>query len=316
MRRLKDIGIEEIREIIVSVKSFDHLFQKLMIHSGPANRKALKNIINDNKIAITHFDKSWFAKQQRKHLIVERICPQCNKSFQTQDGGKLSKITCSTSCSNIYFVNKRVTTESKRKQKEFHRLHPRNPSLQKTKLCEICQNEFPLKDKKRRTCSNKCGSKLRNTPAHREHMSKLIKARIAAGLHHGWASRNIISYPEKYFKYRLDELKLKYEFNFPIQKKELGICCASCYFLDFYFPNIKLDLEIDGSQHKRIERKESDKIRDDLLTKAAITVFRIPWCNPINDRNKKILDEYFEEFLKIYKKLAVSGQVNERDLDS
>jgi very-short-patch-repair endonuclease len=74
--------------------------------------------------------------------------------------------------------------------------------------------------------------------------------------------------------------------------------------LDFYFPDIKLDLEIDGGQHERLERKQSDQRRDISLTANGYTVFRIKWFNSVNDQNRNLLKEQFDNFLDLYHKLS------------
>lgn len=64
-------------------------------------------------------------------------------------------------------------------------------------------------------------------------------------------------------------------------KKELGsndLC--SFYQVDFFFPEIKLILEIDGSQHwTKQEQIDSDIERDELFSKNSLIVYRIRWNN-------------------------------------
>ncbi len=116
------------------------------------------------------------------------------------------------------------------------------------------------------------------------------------GTHATWQTRNIESYPEKYFKRVLENLSLtNYEFNHPIKNDE-----GKTYFLDFYFSNGKIDLEIDGSQHKLPERIESDKKRDKFLEKEGIKVFRIDWKNPKTKKGKGYLEEKIKELFDLY----------------
>lgn len=88
--------------------------------------------------------------------------------------------------------------------------------------------------------------------------------RVKDGRHKGWSSRNIESFPEKFFKQVLDNNNIKYQFNYSITKKSLGVNESSCYFLDFKIGD-NIDLEIDGKQHEWKERKESDIKRYVLL---------------------------------------------------
>ena len=88
--------------------------------------------------------------------------------------------------------------------------------------------------------------------------------------------------------------------EYPIKKRKLGINCNSNYFLDFYFPDKKLDLEIDGKQHFYKDRLESDKIRDLKLKENGFNVYRIQWKNPINKENKAYIKAEIEKFLNYY----------------
>jgi len=46
------------------------------------------------------------------------------------------------------------------------------------------------------------------------------------------------------------------------------------YILDFYIPDVKIAIEIDGRQHSREENKEQDRKRDSILTSKGIMVLR------------------------------------------
>ena len=46
------------------------------------------------------------------------------------------------------------------------------------------------------------------------------------------------------------------------------------YIADFYCPELKLVIEVDGGQHYSAEGRESDRMRDAYLTGAGITVVR------------------------------------------
>ena len=43
---------------------------------------------------------------------------------------------------------------------------------------------------------------------------------------------------------------------------------------DFYWPKTRLVVEIDGGQHYRAEGKEKDRLRDEYMARAGITVLR------------------------------------------
>ena len=129
-------------------------------------------------------------------------------------------------------------------------------------------------------------------------ISDKIREHVKNGTHKGWVSRNIISYPEKFFMKVLENNKIEYKHNFPIKKTNLGSKNQNCYFLDFLLEN-KFDLEIDGDQHKY--RQQSDLVRDELLIKNGYFVYRIKW-NEINTENgKKIMKQKIDDFLKTYR---------------
>lgn len=126
------------------------------------------------------------------------------------------------------------------------------------------------------------------------------KRLIAEGKHKGWQSRNLVSYPEQFWKKVLENNNIKYSFNHIVKKKDLGLNDASNYFLDFLIDN-QIDLEIDGKQHKYPDRIESDKLRDTLLTKAGYIVYRIPWNEIKSEQGQNKMEEKIQSFLNFYK---------------
>lgn len=171
----------------------------------------------------------------------------------------------------------------------------------KEKFCEQCSKSFIARNKKQICCSIACGAQHRiKNPEYIVKCSEIQKRLIKEGKHNGWTTRNILSYPEKYFKEILEVHNIQFKINFPVKKRELAIEEHGCYFLDFLIENKKIDLEIDGSQHNRLERRQADNIRDNRLSAVGYTVFRIKWKNPVNDINRKFLHDQFAEFLKLY----------------
>lgn len=105
-----------------------------------------------------------------------------------------------------------------------------------------------------------------------------------------WRQSNL-SYPEKIFLEKVTKLEL--------DKKYLIIRERSVfpYFIDFAFENQKLAVEIDGSQHNNIDRKESDLKKDNLLNSLGWTVLRFT-ANKI----KFELDECLDIILSFLRK--------------
>jgi len=80
-----------------------------------------------------------------------------------------------------------------------------------------------------------------------------------------------------------------------LRNKKLGIKFrrqhpVDMYILDFYAPDIKLALELDGSPHKEKENKEWDKERTDYLNCKAISVLRF-WNSEIERNLESTLDK-------------------------
>ena len=65
------------------------------------------------------------------------------------------------------------------------------------------------------------------------------------------------------------------------------------YIADFYCPELKLVIEVDGGRHYSVEGGENDRMRDAYMTEAGITVVRF------SDRDVlKNLEAVLEEIWK------------------
>lgn len=156
-------------------------------------------------------------------------------------------------------------------------------------ICKICGNEFYSQHKNACHCSSKCSS---SDPSVKEKLRQKQYKLIEEGKHQGWQSRNIRSYPEKFWKEVLDNNGVVYQQEVYIKEYQ--------YFLDFLIetPRGKIDLEIDGSQHNKPDAKYKDKIRDERLTNMGYIIYRIPW-NEINTGfGKELMKKKIDDFLK------------------
>lgn len=110
-----------------------------------------------------------------------------------------------------------------------------------------------------------------------------------------------ISYPEQIFINFLK--KYGYDEKFLIER-EYSIYP---YFIDFAFVDIKLAIEIDGSQHLRADRIESDKKKDKLLIDNGWKVLR--FSENIVKTNWVLIDEKIQEFVEnkeiAYEKIGI-----------
>ena len=110
------------------------------------------------------------------------------------------------------------------------------------------------------------------------------------GTHSGWKTRNIRSYAEKFWEKVLKENGITFKHEDFSAKK---------YFLDFLIEiNGKLiDLEIDGKQHERDERKGHDEERDKFLAKNGYIVYRVKWNEVNSEKGKEQMKKKIDDFL-------------------
>lgn len=150
----------------------------------------------------------------------------------------------------------------------------------------------------------KYANKIKNTPSHfknkkhseesKQKMREAYLIRKSEGRAQTWTSRNIRSYPELFFEGVLfnNNLIEHCSIEHPIKAPK------KTYLLDFYFPEKKIDLEIDGQQHRF--RQDEDFERDEFLKGEGITVYRIPWKSINDDLGKQYITEEIQKFLEFY----------------
>jgi very-short-patch-repair endonuclease len=133
-------------------------------------------------------------------------------------------------------------------------------------------------------------SKKERTPISeetRKKISKSAKKRMKKeGLNSVWRKK-CISYPEKVFIDLLDKNNISKDFLIIKERPFYP------YFIDFAFEDLKIAVEIDGSQHEKKENRKRDQKKDKKLIKNGWNVYRIPAKNIIKNTN-----ETFESFLK------------------
>lgn len=84
-----------------------------------------------------------------------------------------------------------------------------------------------------------------------------------------WRKRNKPSYPEECFIKYIKDRKLDEKYTIEREKSFFP------YFADFAFYEIKLVVEIDGSQHLDPIRKESDNKKDEIIRNSGWNVVRL-----------------------------------------
>lgn len=182
-------------------------------------------------------------------------------------------------------------------------------------LCINCGQPVPINTLGRKTClNNRCARQIackegRIFPFSKEQRRKFVKVAHAKAKAMGvfdrsdWGSRNPETLkkmrdgsarsmrarirdgkwePEVFFEKCLAEAGISFEREKPIVTKRLvnagrGRKRLSTVFLDFYIPELKLAIELDGSfWHNRQEARERDKSKDDACKAAGIRLVRVP----------------------------------------
>lgn len=268
-----------------------------------------KHIKNAKNASIFGIKKIQELKEKRiqEYNLHPNLCKCCDSILSYE---KRNNTFCNSSCAASYNNKIRGPKSEEVKDKISKTLKEINyTSILKeinyiNKICPICNEKFSVrnvkKETKRKYCSKECRLK-----GMRENVSKSIKQRVKNGTHIGWQSRNILSYPEEFFIEVLKNNGLyeKCKTNFVIKKRDLGLDDDSNYFLDFFLYEKNIDLEIDGKQHKIIERSKSDKIRDSLLANNGIIVYRIIWKNINTEDGREYIKNEIDKFLEFYESI-------------
>lgn len=83
--------------------------------------------------------------------------------------------------------------------------------------------------------------------------------------------RSTMSYPEKVFQQLVEKNELSKQYDIVYEYSIFP------FYIDFAFVNVKLAVEIDGSQHYTMKSKiDRDKRKDDLLISKGWKIYRIP----------------------------------------
>jgi very-short-patch-repair endonuclease/predicted nucleic acid-binding Zn ribbon protein len=185
-----------------------------------------------------------------------------------------SKRFCSQSCAAKYSNSKKDFTKIKTgpsKKPKADKVERRKRKIYETKerirytkvsRCVICEKYFA--SDRAKVCSDKCKRTL---------LSELMKNKIANGFNpQKNRGRHKKSYLETSFESWLKQSypNIVYATEYPFRRPDQN----KTYFADFYFPNINLIIELDGSQHEK--SKSYDLDRDNFISSEyRISILRI-----------------------------------------
>ena len=124
--------------------------------------------------------------------------------------------------------------------------------------------------------------KVSKTAEEKEHLSKIMKARHAAGIASRWQNPHLYtSYAEKFFASVIEN-----EFVDKKYTKELRL---GKYFLDFAWEDKKKAIEIDGQQHERYaHQRKSDQQKDKFASENGWHILRINFKDMYHNPKKYI----------------------------
>ena len=208
------------------------------------------------------------ANQQKADRIAQynqnpALCQQCAAAMEYR---KRKNKFCSSSCAASY-NNLLHSPESRKQQaktllKTLENLGPtakKEPNCCKVSFCLICKNVIP--NKHRKTCSVLCCRKLSG-----QSMSNRLKDPNFRK-NYGRQKR---SYLEESFSKWLEANDVPYEYEIQFKNHELN----KYYYADFVFRDLKLIIELDGTQHRKTV--EQDRIRDEYIHREyGYTVYRV-----------------------------------------
>lgn len=188
--------------------------------------------------------------------------------------------------------------------------------------CIFCKKNARLKSGlrfKKTCCSKECILKNKIGRTHTEDIKKILKDKRLLYLKEhpektSWRKGNTPSYPELIFIDCLKKYNLLEEFEIEREK------CFYPYYVDFAFINIKLAVEIDGSQHELLKNKIRDNKKELLIIKEyGWKLFRIKADQLLQD--PKIAIEELKDFIgnnyeKSYtSKIITSKQKRKKELE-
>jgi len=328
---------EKLFEIIATSKSKNEMLLKYFGYANKSAYDKLNEFIIENNIELSHLNKKINTCLNCGEIIPNRN-KFCNSSCAATYNNKnrilndetKNKIRNSINKKyvNIKHIKEKILQEKKLRNCvvcdiEFNPLKTLSGNISRAKCCsdncrlilirkfkpngiviESCRHcgdklTKLQKESKNMFCSNKCSTTYRYLSQEERNKSSIIMKNLAKdGLLKGWATRNIISYPEQFFMNVLNNNNINYIHNHPVNKRDLGLNDSCNYFLDFYFKDKNIDLEIDGSQHKY--RGEHDEKRDEVLKKNGYIVYRIIWKSIKSVEGKEYIENEIEKFLEFY----------------
>lgn len=206
-------------------------------------------------------------KKEKQYLKNPSKCDFCQTLLPYP---KRTNKFCSRSCSAKFFNTdrKNVPLSKVTKQKISKGVkivstqNPYLPKYCKVSFCVICNSV--IRNKHLQSCSKNCTKEL---------ISSKIIERIKTNRRSNYQRGKMSYLEESFIKWlQSNNIDLKYISEYTIKNHITN----KWYFVDFYFPDINLVVELDGKQHEKPKHKEADILRDEYIQRYLnIQVFRI-----------------------------------------
>lgn len=201
--------------------------------------------------------KDLFKSSPKNRSTHQYECVICNTSFLSYK----KKNTCSKLCAVKLMSIKRS------------KYHQSKPKIAKSKPifdleCISCHGKFQSHNR-RKTCSSRCLLEVT-----RNNRIRFLKDNAGT---FNWIRKGKMNYVEQCFNDWLIEIGYIPNIDFvalshTIYNDEM----KTSYIMDFWFPSIKVNIELDGTHHLRSEQLVRDRIRDEYLSRIhSIRVMRI-----------------------------------------
>jgi very-short-patch-repair endonuclease len=201
------------------------------------------------------------------HIVLKAYCRQCNEPiFETR------KSFCNSSCAAKY--NNLHVDRKHGPSKGFRKGIKRGLRVCPVSWCQICNSL--IKHKRIQTCSDTCKRILLSIKS----KQNCYKTKYNRGRHKK-------SYLESSFEEWLVSHNVT---NFVMEKKFKRLDKMKTYFVDFYFPELKIAIELDGTQHK--STKKYDQERDQYISEQYhVKIVRISHKDYINKTKMPVIKD-------------------------
>lgn len=243
------------------VKSAKGLFTHFAIsHTEEGNQKHIIRSRNGSHLGAQKVKENCADRRAKLEIEYNKNPNTCGFCDRVLDFDHKHNRFCSHSCSAKKTNNERDYSSFKSGPKPGAKPKER-PKYTKIKQCVVCGCYHPRYGK---TCGAACLSTL---------LSMKTIERIKQNKRSNFR-RDKKSYLEDSFEKWLvaEKFQVRYEDEYTIRNHITG----KWYFVDFYFPDLNLIVELDGKQHEKPKHKEADRIRDEfIINHLGIDVFRI-----------------------------------------